>query len=92
MAGKPRPASISAQRVFTPEELAGYDGSTSGRPILIGYKGCVYDVTGRFMWMAGHHFWLHAGCDLTGRLSDSPHGEEMLERVPCVGTLAVGRG
>jgi len=27
------------QRVFTSEELAAYDGSVPGRPILIGYKG-----------------------------------------------------
>ena len=51
------------------------------RPVLIGYKGYVYDVTGRFMWMAGRHFWLRAGHDLTGRMTDSPHGEEILDRV-----------
>jgi predicted heme/steroid binding protein len=66
------------QRVFTSEELAAYDGSVSGRPVLIGYEGYVYDVTGRFMWMAGRHFWLRAGRDLTGRMTDSPHGEEIL--------------
>ncbi|TMJ47435.1 MAG: cytochrome B5 [Alphaproteobacteria bacterium] len=88
VAGDPPPARISVQRVFTSEELAAYDGSVSGRPVLIGYKGYVYDVTGRFMWMAGRHFWLRAGHDLTGRMTDSPHGEEILERVPRVGILA----
>lgn len=92
MAGEAPPAWTCVQRVFTSEELAAYDGSVSGRPILIGYKGHVYDVTGRFMWMAGRHFWLRAGCDLTGRMTDSPHGEEILERVPRVGILVPGRG
>jgi predicted heme/steroid binding protein len=87
VAGEPPSAGTSVQRVFTSEELAGYDGSVSGRPVLIGYKGHVYDVTGRFMWMAGRHFWLRAGRDLTGRMTDSPHGEEILERVPRVGIL-----
>jgi hypothetical protein len=35
--------------VFTPEELAHYDGGTPGWPIMIGYEGNVYDVTGLFM-------------------------------------------
>ena len=91
MAGEPPPAPTSGQRAFTSEELAGYDGSVPGRPVLIGYKGYVYEVTGRFMWMAGHHFWLRAGRDLTGRMTDSPHGEEMLDRVPRVGVLVAGR-
>ena len=39
VAGDPPPARISVQRVFTSEELAAYDGSVPGRPILIGYKG-----------------------------------------------------
>jgi len=87
VAGESPPVCPSVQRVLTPAELAAYDGRVPGRPILIGYKGDVYDVTGRFMWMAGRHFWLRAGCDLTGRMSDSPHGEEILERVPRVGIL-----
>jgi hypothetical protein len=39
------------------------------------------------MWMGGRHFWLHAGRDLTGHMSEAPHGEEILERVPRVGVL-----
>jgi predicted heme/steroid binding protein len=74
-------------RVFTPKELAAHDGTVPGRPILIAYKGCVYDVTGLFMWMTGMHFWLKAGHDLTGRLSEAPHGEEMLLRARYLGRL-----
>ena len=75
-------------RVFTLDELALCDGSVAGRPILIGYKGYVYDVTGLFMWMTGRHFWLPAGRDLTGEMHDAPHGEEMLLRARCLGRLA----
>jgi predicted heme/steroid binding protein len=38
--------------------------------------------------MNGRHFWLWAGRDLTGRMDEAPHGEEMLEGLPCVGTLS----
>ena len=78
-------------RVFTPEELAQYDGSVPGQPILIGYDGRVYDVSGLFMWMTGQHFWLNAGRDLTGRMSEGPHDDTMLQRAHCVGVLASER-
>jgi predicted heme/steroid binding protein len=78
----------SSARVLTLDELAEHDGRVAGRPILIGYKGRVYDVTHLFLWMTGQHFWLHAGRDLTGRISEAPHGEEMLQRARCVGVLA----
>lgn len=72
--------------MFTRNERAEFDATVPGRPILIGYGA--RDVTGLFMWMAGRHFWLHAGRDLTGRMSEGPHGEEMLQRARCVGRLA----
>jgi predicted heme/steroid binding protein len=78
----------SDARVFTLDELAEHDGRVARRPILIGYRGRVYDVTHLFLWMTGQHFWLHAGRDLTGRISEAPHGEEMLQRARCVGVLA----
>jgi predicted heme/steroid binding protein len=56
--------------------------------VLIGYKGRVYDVTRSFPWAKGMHWRdIRAGHDLSGRLNESVHGEEMLERVPCVGVL-----
>ncbi len=67
--------------------LAGFDGSVPGKPILVGYRGRVYSVGNSFMWMNGRHFWLRAGQDLTDRMSEAPHGEEMLANVPCVGVL-----
>jgi predicted heme/steroid binding protein len=74
-------------RRYSRAELAEHDGSDPARPVLIAYQGKVYDVTRSFPWAQGRHWGLRAGEDLTGRLKDSIHGEEMLQRVPCVGVL-----
>jgi predicted heme/steroid binding protein len=48
----------------------------------------VYDVTRSFPWAKGTHLAdIRAGRDLTDRLKESIHGDEMLERVACVGVL-----
>ncbi|RLE29235.1 cytochrome B5 [Candidatus Acetothermia bacterium] len=74
-------------REFTPEELARFDGR-EGRPAYVGYQGKVYDVSGSFLWQRGRHQVLHrAGEDLSGALPQAPHGPELLERFPLVGTL-----
>jgi predicted heme/steroid binding protein len=81
------PASIPPHR-FTRAELARHDGTDAALPVLIAYKGKVYDVTESFPWARGTHWAdLRAGQDLTGRLKESIHGEEMLSRVPCIGYL-----
>jgi len=41
----PKPHSHSPQRLFTVEELALYNGSDGGLPILLGILGSVFDVT-----------------------------------------------
>ena len=74
-------------REFTSATLAGFNGTDPAKPVLIAYRGRVYDVSGRFMWMNGRHFWLRAGRDLTAHMHEAPHGEEMLADVPCVGVL-----
>jgi predicted heme/steroid binding protein len=78
------PASVSL-RSDTRAQLSRYDGSDPNIPVLIAYKGKVYDVTASFPWAKGTH-WddVRAGEDLTGRLKESIHGEEMLVRVPCI--------
>jgi len=76
------------RRRYTREELAIHDGTDPALPVLIAYKGKVYDVTKSFPWAKGLHWGnLRAGQDLSGRLKESIHGEEMLERIPCVGVL-----
>ena len=74
-------------RTFTRDEMRQYDG-TNGRPALIAYKGKVYDVSDSFLWQEGKHQVLHsAGADLTDALADAPHGDDLMKRVPVVGTL-----
>ena len=76
-----------AQIKLTLQELSRFDGK-EGRPAYIAYRGNVYDVTDSFLWMGGRHQALHqAGEDLTDVLDDAPHGLDLLERVPWIGTL-----
>jgi predicted heme/steroid binding protein len=75
------------QKEFTRQQLSEFDGR-GGRPAYIAYKGGVYEVTGSFLWMGGRHQALHrAGEDLTEVLDTSPHGKDLLERVPLIGKL-----
>ena len=72
---------------FSKEQLSRFDGK-DGKPAYVAYKGKVYDVTGSFLWKGGRHQALHrAGEDLTEVLDTAPHGEDLLERVPVIGTL-----
>jgi predicted heme/steroid binding protein len=75
-------------RTFTKEELCQYNGK-NGAPAYIAYKGNVYDVSNSFLWQKGKHQVVHfAGADLTENLDhDAPHGADLLERVPMIGTL-----
>ncbi len=52
------------RRVFTPEELALYDG-TGGYPSYVAVNGIVYDVSNSPIWQTGTHFGLHAGQNLS---------------------------
>lgn len=81
-------APAAPPRRYTRAELAEHDGTDPARPVLIAYRGKVYDVTKSSPWARGGHWaGLRAGRDLSARLKESIHGEEMLERVPCVGVL-----
>ncbi len=74
-------------RKFSVRELARYNGK-NGAPAFIAFKGKVYDVSDSFLWQNGNHQVLHnAGIDLTDSLIQAPHGLEMLEKFPIVGTL-----
>ncbi|MEM2106461.1 MAG: cytochrome b5 domain-containing protein [Candidatus Bathyarchaeia archaeon] len=72
---------------FTEEELTKYNGK-NGKPAYVGYKEKVYDVSTSFLWRDGNHQVLHrAGMDLTDALEQAPHGGDVLEKFPVVGTL-----
>jgi len=74
-------------RRFTTEELSRYNGR-DGAPAFIAYQGKVYDVSRSFLWQEGRHQVLHhAGVDLTPSLDQAPHGADLLEKFPVVGTL-----
>jgi predicted heme/steroid binding protein len=72
---------------FSRGELARFNGK-NGAPVYIAYSGKVYDVSHSFLWKDGNHEVLHsAGRDLTEAVKDAPHGREVLEKFPIVGTL-----
>lgn len=73
--------------MFTEEELAKYDGK-NGNLAYVAYKGKVYDLTESFLWKNGIHQVLHsAGLDLTDALKQAPHGDNVLEKFPVVGSI-----
>lgn len=49
-------APARAWRYVTADTLARFDGTEAGLPVLITFRGLIYDVTERFMWMRGRHF------------------------------------
>jgi predicted heme/steroid binding protein/uncharacterized membrane protein len=74
---------------LTLEGLAGFDGQ-EGRPAYVAYRGGIYDVTESRLWKEGSHMRRHqAGIDLTGALSQAPHGEDRVLGMPRVGNLTV---
>jgi predicted heme/steroid binding protein len=73
---------------FTRKELERYNGQEGARS-YVAHEGKVYDVTDSPLWAGGDHEGVHgAGGDLTEALGDAPHGEEVLEGFPVVGTLS----
>jgi predicted heme/steroid binding protein len=75
------------RRRFSTAELGRYNGK-AGAPAFISYRGVVYDVSRSFLWQNGDHQVAHAaGRDLTSDLDQAPHGADLLDRFPIVGTL-----
>jgi len=72
---------------ITSEELASSNGK-DGKPIYVAHQGKVYDVSKSKLWAKGLHMNRHpSGKDLSAEISAAPHGPEVLERYPQVGTL-----
>ena len=69
------------------DDLNQFDGK-DGKPIYISASGRVVDVSASKLWKGGVHMGRHnAGKDLTADIEAAPHGMEVLDRYPQVGTL-----
>jgi predicted heme/steroid binding protein/uncharacterized membrane protein len=76
-------------------KLKEYDGKALGdcdgidsKPACVAVDGFVYDVSVSKLWKGGLHMKRHpAGQDFSGDIAAAPHGKEVLERVPRVGTM-----
>jgi len=72
---------------FDVESLPQFNGK-EGQPSYVAHKGRVFDVSASKLWNKGMHMKRHAaGHDLTADIAAAPHGPEVLERYPQVGTL-----
>ena len=76
---EPRPPLPEAEeRDYSLSELAGYDGSDPTKPLLIGIRGHVYDVTrGRDFYGPGGPYGMFAGKDCTRALAKVSFDVEM---------------
>jgi predicted heme/steroid binding protein len=90
------PAAVSepADRSFTLEELARYDGK-DGNDCLVAVDGEVYLIEGFALWQEGEHVpsggRARCGFDLTEVMDEeSPHGRNKLPLLKKVGTLEGG--
>ncbi len=72
---------------YTLQELQQCDG-TGGRPIYIGYKGLVYDLSVSPLFQGERRMRCHiAGKDLTHDIDIAPHGEDLVLKFPVVGKI-----
>jgi predicted heme/steroid binding protein/uncharacterized membrane protein len=72
---------------FDLKSLSQFNGK-EGQPFYIAHKGRVFDVSASKLWNTGLHMKRHAvGHDLTTDIEAAPHGPEVLDRYPQVGTL-----
>ena len=83
--------SESANRSYTLQELAQYDGK-DGNQCLVAVGGDVYLIEGFALWQDGEHLpsggRARCGLDLTEVIdNESPHGRSKLQLLKKVGTL-----
>jgi predicted heme/steroid binding protein/uncharacterized membrane protein len=76
---------------FSRDELKEHNGKDQST-VYVAYEGKVYDVSESNLWKTGAHMRRHpSGADLTEELGGAPHGPEVFDRVPLVGTLKPGK-
>ena len=89
-AGAPSVSTESANRSYTVQELAQYDGK-DGNQCLVAVDGNVYLIEGFALWQMGEHIpsggRARCGLDLTEVIDESPHGRSKLQLLKKVGTL-----
>jgi predicted heme/steroid binding protein len=82
-----------ADRSFTAEELARYDG-VDGHQCLVAVEGDVYLIEGFALWSMGRHTpsggRACCGLDLSDVIDESPHGKSKLQLLKKVGALKEG--
>ena len=72
------PLPIAEERDYSLSELASYDGSDPSRPLLVGIRGHVYDVTrGRDFYGPGGPYGMFAGRDCTRALAKVSFDEDL---------------
>ncbi len=72
---------------FPLKELQRFDGQ-EGRPLYVGYKGKVYDLSSSPLFQGEKRMRCHiAGKDLTREIELAPHGEDLVFKFPVVGRL-----
>jgi membrane-associated progesterone receptor component len=72
------PLPEAEERDYSLSELAGYDGSDPSKPLLIGIRGYVYDVTrGRDFYGPDGPYGMFAGKDCTRALAKVSFDEEL---------------
>lgn len=80
----------TANRSYTVEELAQYDGKDDNQ-CLVAVDGDVYLIEGFALWSMGEHIpsggRARCGLDLTEVIDESPHGRSKLQLLKKVGTL-----
>jgi predicted heme/steroid binding protein len=80
-------SSKSTEKVFTLQELAAFSGK-DGKSAYVAVDGVVYDMTKIGSWKNGEHHGIKAGTDATKKITSSPHGKQVLKKLPVVGKLA----
>lgn len=74
--------------IFTLQELSRFDG-LEGRPLYVGYKGRVYDLSASPLFQGEKRMRCHlGGKDLSHEIDLAPHGEDLIFKFPVVGRLA----
>ena len=72
------PLTEAEERDYSLSELTSYDGSDPSRPLLVGIRGHVYDVTrGRDFYGPGGPYGMFAGKDCTRALAKVSFDEDL---------------